>query len=87
MVVVRGSCQGPHGFSVGVSTGKTRVGSEPCTGPSGGVPDPLGKAHDQCVFILQGVWESNADVVMKLAEKTEQTLGDVSGAQNTCPRV
>lgn len=54
-VLVSGSCQRLHGFSVGVSTGKTRVESEPCTGPSGGVLNTLGKAHDQCVFILQGV--------------------------------
>lgn len=34
-------------------------------------------------FCRGHVWESNADTVMKLAEKSEQTLGDVPGELNT----
>lgn len=54
MVPARRDCQRLYGFSGGVSTGKSRVVSEPFKALVGGIPNPLGEAHVQCVFILQG---------------------------------
>lgn len=68
---------------VGELTGQNRLDLSLVEALWGGVPNPLGEAHIWCVFILpdgkqkaQGcVGESNADVVMKLGEKSEETWG------------
>lgn len=52
VVLEKGGYQRLQGFCVRVSKGKGKIGSEPCEGPSGGIPNPLGEAHVWCAFIL-----------------------------------